>query len=871
MQKKPFLTAFFFSLLSISIVFSTATFATPAGGTLVATVNIENASIASQQNNTINVAFTISNREGIQNGVRYGVQLISGAGTKAVVVDEKVFDESLTLAENSSVQKVLSYTAPATASGSYQLLLTVKNSANFPFAYSNLGKVTLTSSAKGLKIAPESCIVSVDKVKKTGQAFFVTPPQALEVSCSVTNTSSVAVSATPKIETRLRGSYGDIVETAKADSTLISFKASEKKTISITIPLAQKPQTYTAIINLDAGGNSSNSVTVNYVVGGVSGTISNISLDSDFYKRGEVAALSLVWFSNTKVTAEVKLTNSLGMNCGKTVEQELSPSTIEVLIPVKSTCRDPHVFVTLKEDKGAVLDQKELSIKTTSVAASESGDKMLFVVVVVLAALIILGAYIKKHKKTVSVNGTTPMSAFLPIIIAIGILSLIPTASASADVYTSIGPDGSACVTSTVDVSPRSYTPPYTLANPSDITVSWKIENNCWISVPVAFRAINDVGAGSNNPSAVLMNPITLAPGASTGALPLTDNGFDAPSPTGTYKIKFETGISLPVFVKTTEQGVSEWQETVSSGSVCPDVILRHRSVASIKVDFFSDPQGTVPFDVTGLGLRLVLVEGKSYGLPETYSLTPVVSGNSYTISPGPSLDETLGNIFPPFTFGCGGIALPNTSGFSLSVAWPPYLTWPITPPVDYGFVIAVPTVYVYSDTLYANAGDMVTIGWASSGICTGTNLNTGGAPVGSQSVSVTSSPITYSVSCSNIAGTGSNSVTVTPVPPAITFSAEPTTVLEGGTSTLSWSVANATSCTGTNFNTGGATSGTQNVSPTNASTTYTITCTGPGGSGSGSVDVTLEYPVACNDEYGGTYYCNPGQQCTGAPQWGCQ
>ena len=51
-------------------------------------------------------------------------------------------------------------------------------------------------------------------------------------------------------------------------------------------------------------------------------------------------------------------------------------------------------------------------------------------------------------------------------------------------------------------------------------------------------------------------------------------------------------------------------------------------------------------------------------------------------------------------------------------------------------------------------------------------------------------------------------------------------TIFTGESTTLTWSSTNATSCTGTNFSTGGATSGSITVSPNNT-TVYSVTCSG--------------------------------------------
>lgn len=75
------------------------------------------------------------------------------------------------------------------------------------------------------------------------------------------------------------------------------------------------------------------------------------------------------------------------------------------------------------------------------------------------------------------------------------------------------------------------------------------------------------------------------------------------------------------------------------------------------------------------------------------------------------------------------------------------------------------------------------------------------------------------------------------PVPTA-TFSASPTSITSGQSSTLSWSSTNATSCSGTGFTASG-TSGSVTVSPTNTAV-YSVACSGTGGTGTASATVTV-------------------------------
>ena len=103
------------------------------------------------------------------------------------------------------------------------------------------------------------------------------------------------------------------------------------------------------------------------------------------------------------------------------------------------------------------------------------------------------------------------------------------------------------------------------------------------------------------------------------------------------------------------------------------------------------------------------------------------------------------------------------------------------------------------------------------------------------------------------------------PTAPTLSFSANPSGIAPGASSTLSWSSTNATSCSGTGFSPSGV-SGSLAVSPT-VTTTYSITCTGSGGSTTRTTPVIVNptpdftwnqsLPVTFNDPaivpFGGT------------------
>lgn len=121
--------------------------------------------------------------------------------------------------------------------------------------------------------------------------------------------------------------------------------------------------------------------------------------------------------------------------------------------------------------------------------------------------------------------------------------------------------------------------------------------------------------------------------------------------------------------------------------------------------------------------------------------------------------------------------------------------------------------------------------------------------------------------------GTYPNCVTtVTPTPkPTVTITASPNTVPYGGSTTLSWTSTNATTCVASN-----SWSGSKNTSGTttfgiyvNNPTTYSLSCTGLGGTTTASATVSVasstgtSYPAGCTSNTG--FSTTTGQSCSGS------
>jgi len=144
-------------------------------------------------------------------------------------------------------------------------------------------------------------------------------------------------------------------------------------------------------------------------------------------------------------------------------------------------------------------------------------------------------------------------------------------------------------------------------------------------------------------------------------------------------------------------------------------------------------------------------------------------------------------------------------------------------------------------------AGDDVRLSWSSSNTqsCDASGGWSGSKAVsGSQDVGPIESQTVFRLSCSGAAGGVSRQVTVSVdngSGPVISLRAEPEQVAEGGNSTLTWSVDNATSCEASGGWSGvRPTSGDFGTGPLGESRSYSLSCQGPGGSALASVTVEV-------------------------------
>ena len=160
------------------------------------------------------------------------------------------------------------------------------------------------------------------------------------------------------------------------------------------------------------------------------------------------------------------------------------------------------------------------------------------------------------------------------------------------------------------------------------------------------------------------------------------------------------------------------------------------------------------------------------------------------------------------------------------------------------------PTVSISASPTSVASGGASTLSWTSLNAtsCTASGAWSGTkATQGSQSIASLTTTGVFTLTCTGTGGSGQSSsqvtVTGTPTPaaPTLNLSATPTTVQSGGSTQLSWSSSNATSCTASGAWTGTkAVTGSEAVGSLTANATFTLQCSGTGGSISKSAGVTI-------------------------------
>jgi hypothetical protein len=475
--------AFVVFLVGMGLTVSAASAQTSASSSTVqnvtvATVNVQNARITSQSGNQLSLAFNVTNRTGTQPEIKYGVLVLQqGANGQVTTVDEKTYDQVISLNGNGAAFEEITYTPPAYLSGKYTVMIVAENPEGLLLGETAAGTATFTGSSQYLEVIPNSCYLTVtDDATSTHytltQGVDILPSEHLVLNCSVQNNLGSSVVVTPVLKTYYRSVFGMLVATSTLSSMTIPPQEAPV-TETFGVPTVANPQAYDAVFMLAGPGeaSSSNSIVLHYVVQGESATVQNVVFDKNSYTSGDTAQLSVAWtgtagdFVGSRIvptsTGAIAMTVTVeggnNASCGAPVTQTIPQNQVSanLSIPITANCPTPKAFVTLADSSGSILAQTYFStgiptpqLTTASSAtqsASSSGNAELnLVLIVILILLVIIGIvyfFIRRSKGgTPPDRGTMTKVIFFLAAMSVGMLGM-HSAKADSIIVTTQSPE----------------------------------------------------------------------------------------------------------------------------------------------------------------------------------------------------------------------------------------------------------------------------------------------------------------------------------------------------------------------------------------------------------------------------------------------
>ncbi len=436
------------SVLISSILSFNFAFAQAPVGVVVADVNIYNAKIVSQNDRSFSISFDILNKSGAQPQIKYAVKLTKTIEKKEILVDEKIYDESISLEQNGSISRTVAYEVPAPlTAGAYSIWIMSENQSGMPLGIAFVGKVKIEKSVSNTaEIVPNSCSLEVSGGTTTRKysveiGAVLKEGESLSIKCKINSLFSSDVSVSPKFETRIGSDFGNTLEANSASNQAIILHTG-LNSLTISLPTVSKPQIYSLSFYLQTkdGRTVSNTVMTRYFVSGKIGTIINALFDNTFYTKGETTDIKLFLAANTASSITASLSDGNGSSCADNIQMEVpNPPIINLKFPVTNKCLNPKLNVVLSatnNGQSLTLDSKEFQVMTPeNLIPKEELQKTNYTnaLLAVIAAImvVLLTIFITRKKKNKEPEIPMFLKSFIFIFLGVSVfLGFGKTASA---------------------------------------------------------------------------------------------------------------------------------------------------------------------------------------------------------------------------------------------------------------------------------------------------------------------------------------------------------------------------------------------------------------------------------------------------------
>ncbi|MDD5084117.1 MAG: hypothetical protein PHT88_04310 [Candidatus Moranbacteria bacterium] len=403
----------------------------------VATVNVSDVKLVRQEGKALTVAFSISNREGVQPKVIYAVNLVQKDGSgQDITVDRKVYDDVLSIGTNDVAHKEITYVAPDYLQGTYFIKVEARNPEGLIFGMSQIpNAITFSGTGEYIRINPTACFLTVDGENKNthyalAQGVDISQDETLTAHCPLQSAFSTAQTITPFFVSRYRSAFGKVVHNDALEP--LTMQPGQSLDFAVKLPRLTEPQAYESTLTfVDSESKAvSSSIDFHYVLRGESATIQNIILDKDGYMENGTALVTFVWSGSAdrflgsrigsngadkEISAIITLSDDEKNPCAESLTHTLDVNRTggkeSISLPITRNCRNPVVSAKIVDQDGRMLAESTYDIRSedtfptdaATLDASMLKKSVWIAVVYAIAFLLIMTLLVylmRRHKRS---------------------------------------------------------------------------------------------------------------------------------------------------------------------------------------------------------------------------------------------------------------------------------------------------------------------------------------------------------------------------------------------------------------------------------------------------------------------------------------
>ena len=406
-------------------------------GDVVANVGLYNAKIIEKSEEKLKIYFEIKNNDSkTHSDLVYAVEIIEKLdGSVGVSRAKKVYNEKINLTEKQQVEKEIEFKIPQYLSGDFEVLVSLADVNGLLMALNTIDKIHLENSNPFIEMKMEKCYLTVEG-ESGGQKYSMVEGVAVDenenlvVNCEVENHFNESKNVKPELKFYKRSLYGDQIDfDFNVDEEFI-FEANEIKLIHFSLPKPEKSQAYSVSMNLVENNNViSNQAKVHFVIGGASATVQNISLDKNYYKKGDKMELNLLLsgsadsFPNSRIeTTELSdiFVEVFVFNSDNNSECVFLKDTVSSNYPmaeydnleVLNDCHNPQATVVLRDENDNILDERTVKIESQKqnikkeglIEKKENNKDLVWISIIFIGSIMFLISVFLLFKKNVNKN-----------------------------------------------------------------------------------------------------------------------------------------------------------------------------------------------------------------------------------------------------------------------------------------------------------------------------------------------------------------------------------------------------------------------------------------------------------------------------------